>query len=93
MEFLASLFVGKPLNILVVAALSVLGYFTLRLTSLRDRRRLRLLLVTAIVWAAYGAWEWLILVRTPEANIRVDLLVIWPPLAILSAWALFSAFR
>ena len=27
------------------------------------------------------------------ANIRVDLLLIWPVLALLSAWALFRTFR
>ncbi len=30
------------------------------------------------LWLAYAAWEWLVLVRTPDANIRVDLLLIWP---------------
>ena len=33
------------------------------------------------------------LAKTPEANIRVDLLVMWPVLAILSVWMLFRAFR
>ena len=41
----------------------------------------------------YATWEWLVQVRTPEANIRVDLLVIWPVLAIRSAWALFRSLR
>lgn len=49
--------------------------------------------MTAIAWALYAAWEWLVQVRTPEAIIRVDLMVIWPALALLSAWALFRAFR
>jgi hypothetical protein len=49
--------------------------------------------VAAITWALYAAWEWLVQVRTPEANIRVDLLVIWPALAILSVWALFRSLR
>jgi len=30
---------------------------------------------------------------TPEANIRVDLLIIWPILAILSVWALYRVAR
>ena len=93
MELLASLFVGKPLNILAVATLFSAGYVALRLTSLRGGRRFRLLLVAGIAWMLYGAWEWLILVRTPDANIRVDLLVIWPVLAILSVWALYRSFR
>ena len=49
--------------------------------------------MAAGAWALYAAWEWLVQVRTPEANIRVDLLVIWPALALLSAWGLFRALR
>ena len=30
---------------------------------------------------------------TGEANIRVDLMLIWPVLLILTAWAFFRAFR
>jgi len=42
---------------------------------------------------SYAGWEWLILVRTPEANIRVDLLLISPALAVLSAWAVYRSLR
>lgn len=42
---------------------------------------------------AYAAWEWLVQIQTPEANIRADLLLIWPVLAVTSGWALFRAFR
>ena len=52
-----------------------------------------MLLLAAGGWLLYAAWEWLVLTKTPEANIRVDLLVIWPVLAILSLWALFRALR
>jgi hypothetical protein len=93
MEFLASLFVGKPLNILAVAVVFLAGYLLLRFTALDLARHSRLLLIASAAWGFYAAWERLVQVRTPEANIRVDLLVIWPVLAILSAWALFRAFR
>ena len=93
MEFLSSLFVGKPLPILAVAVVFLAGHLVLQLTALGAGRHPRWLLVAAIAWALYAAWEWLVLVRTPEANIRVDLMVIWPVLALLSAWALFRAFR
>ena len=93
MEFLSSLFVGKPLNVLVFAAAFAVGHLALRLTALGAGRNARPLLVAAVAWALYAAWEWLVRVRTPEANIRVDLLVIWPAIAILSAWALFRALR
>jgi hypothetical protein len=93
MELLASVFVGKPLNILAVAIVFLAGYLALRFTALGTARHPRPLLIASTAWGLYSAWEWLVQIRTPEANIRVDLLVIWPVLAILSAWALLRAFR
>jgi hypothetical protein len=93
MQFLAWLFVGKPLNICAVAALFLAAHLAMRITSIGMGRNARPLLVTAGAWAVYAAWEWLVVVRTPEANIRVDLLAIWPVLALLSAWSLFRALR
>lgn len=93
MELLASLFVGKPPNILAVATLFLVGYLILRFTSFGAGRRPRALLLAAGAWTLYAVWEWLVQVRTPEANIRVDLILIWPVLAILSAWALFRSLR
>ena len=93
MEPLASLFVGKPLKILVLAVLFLAGYLALRFTALGIARYPRFLLIASAAWAIYAGWEWLVQIKTPEANIRVDLLVIWSVLAILSAWALFRAFR
>lgn len=89
MAWLASLFVGKPLNIaLVGAALAVLG------VAVRGSSRLpRMLLGAACGWLLYAGWEYLVLVRSPEANIRVDLLLIWPLLGILTAWGLFRLVR
>jgi len=93
MKFLASLFVGKPLYILAVAAVFLGGYLALRFKALRTAHSPRPLLIASSVWGLYAAWEWLIQIKTPEANIRADLLVIWPVLAILSVWALFRALR
>ena len=93
MELLASLFVGKPLNILALTVLFLAGYLALRFTALGVNRHPRSLLLASITWGLYAAWEWLVQIKTPEANIRVDLLVIWPVLAIFSGWALFRAFR
>ena len=93
MELLASLFVGKPQNILAVAVVFLVGYLVLRFIALGIARHPRSLLIASTAWALYAAWEWLVQIKTPEANIRVDLLVIWPVLAILSAWALFRTFR
>ena len=93
MDFLSSLFVAKPLNIFVVAVLLLTGYHVLRFTELGRNRHPRSLLIASMAWGLFAAWELLVLIKTPEANIRVDLLVIWPVLAILSIWALFRMFR
>ena len=93
MDFLTQLFVGKPQNILVVAGLFFAGYFGQKLTKTTVIKRPRLLLVTAIIWMLYAGWEWLIQTNSPEANIRVDLLAIWPLLIILSVWTLLQIFR
>jgi hypothetical protein len=93
MELLASLFVGKPLNILAVAVVFFAGYLALRFAASGTARRPRPLLIASVAWGVYAAWEWLVQIKTPEANIRVDLLVIWLVLAIASAWALFRTLR
>jgi hypothetical protein len=93
MELLASLLVGKPQNIMVVAIVFLAGYLVLRFAALDIARNPRPLLITSIAWGLYAAWELLVQTKTPEANIRVDLLVMLPVLAILSTWALLRAFR
>lgn len=93
MEFLASLFVGKPQNILAVGGVFFVIYLVLRFTKLGIGFHPRSLLIPSVAWTIYAAWEWLVYIRTPEANIRVDLMVIWPVLAIVSASALFRTFR
>lgn len=91
MDFLALLFVANPFNILVVTAAFLGAYFILQwFDSIRQTRPL---LIAAITWGLYAAWELLVQVMTPEANIRVDLLVIWPLLAMLSIWSLYRVFR
>jgi hypothetical protein len=93
MEILSSLLVGKPLPIAAVAALFLVGHFLLRLTRTGSNRHPRALLVVAAAWAFYAAWEGLVITVTPEANIRVDLLLIWPIVLILSIWFAIRAFR
>jgi hypothetical protein len=93
MQALASLLVGKPLHVLVVSLAFLAGHLLLRFTALGSGRHPRPLLLAAAGWAAYAAWEWLVNVRTPEADIRVDLLLIWPTLAIASIVAIWKAFR
>jgi len=93
METLVSLLVGKPQNILVVAIAFLVGYLVTRCTAAGHQRRFGSLLIASVAWGVYAAWEWLVQAKTPEANIRVDLLVLWPALAILSAWVLYRVVR
>ena len=93
MESLAYFFVGKPPNIFAMAAMFLAGHFVVRFAGLGSGRHLWSLAVVAGAWALYAAWEWLILMRTPEANIRVDLLLIWPALLIVSIWFAIRAFK
>jgi hypothetical protein len=93
MQFLANLFVARPLNIFLVALVFLAGYLAMRFSAFGVSRHPRALLIAAAAWAVYAAWEWLVQARTPEANIRVDLMLIWPLVALLSAWALYRALR
>lgn len=93
MEFLTGLVVHKPLNILLVAALFLIGFLIMRFSAVGEGKHAWALLVPTIAWALYAVWEWFIVVKSPEANIRVDLLIIWPVLLILSIWFLVKALR
>lgn len=93
MQTIASLFVQKPLNILAVAMVFAIGYFILRFSAIGDGKHPTALLVPTATWALFAVWEWLIVLRTPEANIRVDLLLILPVLLVVSVWFSIRAFR
>lgn len=92
MDLLVSLLVGHPLAILAVAGLFFAAFLALRFRWPGWSRHPRALLVGAIAWGIYALWEAVVQLLTPEANIRVDLLLIWPLLAILSLWSLLRAF-
>ncbi|MEB3323008.1 MAG: hypothetical protein VKI81_09320 [Synechococcaceae cyanobacterium] len=87
---MASAFVHRPAAILAVA----LGLFLLdrldrgRAAGPRARPALRW---PALLWALFALWEALVMGLTPEADIRVDLLLIWPPLAVVSGLSLVTA--
>ena len=93
MEQLALLFVGKPVSILMVAAVFHAAYLAQRYLGFGSNRHPRSFLMVTFAWALYAAWEGLVLSRTPEANIRVDLMVIWPTLLVLSIWFTVRAFK
>jgi hypothetical protein len=83
-----SLFIESPFLAFVPAA----GFLLLGV-GLRRKGEIAnpLLLLTACAWGAYGLYEWLVKLRilcTGECNIRIDLLVIFPVLVLLSVIAL-----
>jgi hypothetical protein len=84
-------FVQHPLRILALVAIYVAAWALLRRS--RAGRKADALLWPAAFCAAFAAWEWLVLLRTPEADIRFDLLLIWPVLLIATVWALWRTFR
>ncbi len=93
LEALGSLFVHKPLNILALAALFLAAWAVLRFGSVAAARHPNALLIPFGVCLLYAVWEWLVMTRTPEANIRVDLLVIWPAILLTGVGALVRTFR
>jgi CDP-diglyceride synthetase len=93
MNTLTHLLVGKPLSILALAGGVAACWMILRLVRGTAARHPRALLVPVAALVLYAAWEWLVMTRSPEANIRVDLLLIWPSLVILLAWSIVRALR
>ena len=52
--------------------------------------------VAATIWAAYGYYECLMHTRvlcSGECNIRIDLLLIYPLLLLISVWAAVSSLK
>jgi hypothetical protein len=89
-EFLG-FFVQHPARILALGAVFGLAWAVLRTGSLGAR-------ANSLLWPAayclvFAGWEWLVMIRTPEANIRVDLLVIWPLLLLLTVGSLWRVMR
>lgn len=93
MSLLSGLFVGRPLNILLVGCVLLGVGLAGRAGVLGAGRGARPMLIAAVGWLLYAGWEWLVQVRTPDANIRVDLMLIWPVLVVLSLWGLYRLWR
>ena len=92
MEKLSLFLVNKPMHVLLVASVYFLLWLVLRVVKSSAVHHPNIILVPAIFTLLYAGWEWLVTVKTPEANIRVDLMLIWPLLAILTIWALVKTF-
>ena len=50
----------------------------------QKNRKARVLLLAAVLWVSYAAWEWFV----RRASIRMDLVLIYPLLATVSVVAL-----
>ena len=92
-ELLSRWLVLQPAHILLIAAVILALWGVCRATVLRTAPKSNLLWVPAVGWLAYAGWEWLVLAKSPEANIRVDLLLIWPVIGIVTLWAIFRAAK
>jgi hypothetical protein len=92
MEMLARFLVGQPFNIFLVACLFFARYLYLKLYKKQMKGHV-IFLVSGLAWLFYALWEWLIKIKTPEADIRVDLLLIWPVLLVLLIWAVISFLK
>ena len=93
MEFLVSIFVGKYYNILWIAIILFFVYFMLRFVFKDTALNSRPLITLSIIWTIYAVWELIVQTWSPESNIRIDLLIIWPILGVLTVWKLFKVFR
>ena len=85
--------IQQPAHILLIAAINLALWAAGRATVLRTVPKSNVLWVPTVAWLAYAGWEWLVLVQTPEANIRVDLLLIWPVIGLATLWALVRAAK
>lgn len=75
METLSQWLAQQPAHILLVAVASLALWALCRATVLREAPKANVLWVPAVLWLAYAGWEWGVLARTPEADIRVDLIL------------------
>jgi hypothetical protein len=62
----------QPGHSLAIAAAHLALWAVCRATVLRNAPKANVLWIPAVLWIAYAAWEWLVLKKTPEADIRVD---------------------
>lgn len=93
MEALAEFLVNQPEHVLLVALVYALLWVALRFLKANNVHHPNAVLVPMVFALVYAGWEWLVTVTTPEADIRVDLVLIWPCQGILTLWALIRTFR
>jgi len=93
LELLGAAFVQRPDVIVSVAGAFAIAHAVLRTAPVGRSRKPSALLVPTAAWGIYAAWEFWVGLRSPEANIRVDLLLIWPLLLVISVVYTRKALR
>lgn len=86
-ERILNIFVDAPLLALIPAAVFAFMFARTRRVAVG---------VAALAWAAYAAYELAIKMRifcSGECNIRVDLLLVYPVLGLVSAAGVYVFFR
>ena len=92
-EMLGGWLIQQPAHILLIAGVNSATWAFCRATVLRTAPGYNVLWIPGFLWLAYAGWEWLVLARSPGADIRVDLLLIWPLIGIVTLWAWVCAAR
>ncbi len=87
LETVGEWLVQQPAHILLVAAVNLALWAACRATVLRTLPKSNVLWIPALLWLVYAAREWLVLVQSPEADMRVDLMLIWPFVGLATLWA------
>ncbi len=86
-QFFGNFFIPNPLLALIPALILGLLYF---------KSKNNFTLVTAILWIVYAVYEELHLLRivcSGECNIRIDLLLIYPVMIVITAIAIILAVK
>ena len=81
-------FVAHPERIVVVAGVLFLSFFALLVLR---RFRSWPLLIPACGWGLFAIWE--AYCEAQGYNIRVDLLLVYPVLVVITLWGAATAFR
>lgn len=88
MSSLALLFIHQPAHLLGMALVFFVAGGWLRVRRTATMPRGQALLWASLAWAAWAGWEAWVMHQTPEANIRVDLLLILPAVGLISIWSI-----
>ena len=87
---ITGLFVNNSGVIFLVAGLFFGGYLLMRRSTRIHWPKWLLLL--AVAWTLWAAWELAVVVFSPEADIRVDLLLVIPLVLIASGVGIIMVF-